>query len=170
MEEKHARQLASEWVGAHENPQEWVDVYEWFAGELGELLSDEVTAGVAEIDGRPAVVAVESERFCRLAVTDHGEGQVRISVGFLPIDGLVLGIESVIEARREATVRQRSWTLRPLTGDTVTVKTREPLMQAWSVNQRMIAGELAMRELARRAGVPLAADRAEGEVKGAGAG
>jgi hypothetical protein len=154
-----ARQLASDWLSAHgERAQDVTDSYSWLAGEISDLLSDDAVAGIANAEGTPVVIAADGQRFFVIGVPASGDGQVTVNARSLPIDQLQIEVSDVIEPQAHRLLRRRTWKLNSAGTDPATITTEELLKAPFPSDTGPDSGELAMRELARRAGWPLSAE------------
>jgi hypothetical protein len=155
MDSTRAGELAVGWMEEHDKRTDAViDAYSWLVKEVEELLSDDALGGAALIDGTPAVVALDGERFCWLTLADQAGAGVVSHFGSLPLAQTSFEIDAVLEATGPGLMKTRTWSLVSGSGS-VSITTRELRLGARVDAERFPSGEQVLREAARRGGQPL---------------
>jgi hypothetical protein len=157
MNSTKARDLASDWVAEHDESERNAarDLYSWFAKEIEGLLSENVFAGAAVVENQPAVIAVEGQRLCWLALAKGDDGELLTKFGSLPLQGVLIEVEGLQKAMGPGI--QRNWTWRLQSGSrSVLISTKE-FRRAPAGREVLGSGESVLREAAKRSGQPFSA-------------
>lgn len=165
MDKEAAEELAGVWVRVQSACyDEVVDYYQWLAQEVAALCSSEAEAGVAEVNGTWAIVALDGQRLLSFSVPEADsaeEGSVEIRCQTVALDGSVdISLSESIKPEARGLVRRRHWSFLPRGGEPMLVSTEQLLRAAFQSDETAAEAEHVARNAARQAGWPVPADDA----------